>query len=585
MPYEPESSADSVRYWRKQARDESGRTVVARTLENSYVQVCVASMLCNDTYPQACLTLLCVVQEWQRSSTPSVQRNTQMAKNVKRMREASNALRRARTPGDARSTEPISDHDIIGLCKGVVADGKRNHVQNWLRTATVSEKEQFRRLLTDLKRHDSRHRYARADILDLTNEERPSTRASSRGSHYGAGNESLKYYSTLEAKVVDRLRGHYMEVMKSFKMEDPDGLGQVSKEQFKAVLAAFHVPMTPEESDIVSMLFENEVGMILYREFLEKVLPRTRNGAGGQEDFRAESTLPARALEQFSAGAFHTHISPDAILHELRTKIQHKAGHNALQTTFRRFDVDGNGSVDIGEMLEVLHSFGIHVSAHQVEKLMMLFDPDMSGSVDYIEFVKKVMLPDYTEDDQGAMVFGRGPPPPEQEDRIKPGPPGMYRKKFFVPRKTVVHPTIALDSVTVVEGMRSQLKDYIHQRFSTIRLALKAMMYCGNHKNDVNKVSLYSFRNFLKSVMVSASAQESHALFDYLDHDKDGWLDYNDLISSLGPLSKDINHVEAARMKPGSPALGNLKTRPRSSGLLPNLVPLRVSAVSRRMFT
>ena len=53
MPYEPESSADSIRYWRKQARDESGRTVVARTLENSYVQVCVASMFCNDKYPHA----------------------------------------------------------------------------------------------------------------------------------------------------------------------------------------------------------------------------------------------------------------------------------------------------------------------------------------------------------------------------------------------------------------------------------------------------------------------------------------------------------------------------------------------------
>jgi len=485
-----------------------------------------------------------------------------MAKNVQRMRQASETLRVARTPGDTRSSEPITDKDIIDMCGGVVAAGKRGHVKSWLATASVAEKNQFRQLLMTLKRHDSKHRYVRADILDLTKEERPASRASSRGSQYGIGNASLKYYASLEAKVHARLRGHNVEVLKSFKTEDPDGLGQVSKEQFRDVLASFHVPITAEESDIVSMLFENEVGMILYREFLDKTLPPS--GQKERENLQPTSTLPARALEQFSAGAFHADVAPEAILDQLRTKIQHKAGQNALQTTFRRFDVDGNGSVDIGEMLEVLHSFGIHVSANQVEKLMMVFDPDMSGSVDYIEFVKRVMLPDYTEDDKGAMLFGRGLPPPDQEDRIKPGPPGMYRQKFFVPRKTIVHPTIALDSVTVVEGMRSQLKDYIHQRFSTIRHALKAMLYSGSHTNDANKVSLFAFRKFLKSVMVSASVQESHALFDYLDRDKDGWLDYNDLIASLGPLSKDINHVEAAKMKPGSPTLGNLKIGVRS---------------------
>ena len=88
---------------------------------------------------------------------------------------------------------------------------------------------------------------------------------------------------------------------------------------------------------------------------------------------------------------------------------------------------------------------------------MLIFDPDMSGSVDYYEFVKRVMVPDYEEDAKGAFVFGRGPAPPEQADRIKPGPPGMYRQKFFVPRKTNVNPSIAMDDVTIVEGIRQQL--------------------------------------------------------------------------------------------------------------------------------
>jgi hypothetical protein len=39
---------------------------------------------------------------------------------------------------------------------------------------------------------------------------------------------------------------------------------------------------------------------------------------------------------------------------------------------------------------------------------------------------------------------------------------------------------------------------------------------------------------------ICPSLQESHALFDYLDRDKDGWLDYNDLVASLGINTQDM---------------------------------------------
>ena len=88
---------------------------------------------------------------------------------------------------------------------------------------------------------------------------------------------------------------------------------------------------------------------------------------------RSGARLHRRRAAEAHAQGGHADIAPAAVLDQLLTKIQHKAGQNALQTTFRRFDGDGNGSVDIGEMLEVLHSFGIHVSANQVEKLMIAF--------------------------------------------------------------------------------------------------------------------------------------------------------------------------------------------------------------------
>jgi Ca2+-binding EF-hand superfamily protein len=358
VPYEPESQADSIRYWRKQARDESGRAVMARTLENAYVQ------------------------EWQRSSKPDAGASYMtkpMVKNVQRMRQANDLLRRSRT-NPLTNKEPLSDSDLMEMCTGVVAEGKRGRVQRWLATANVVEKEQFRQLLVNLKRQDTRHRYVRAEILDLSKEERPATQSSSRGgTTYGRGNETLKYRDSVQDKILGRLRGHYSEVMKMFQVQDPDRLGHVTLETFISVLAGFHVPLTPQETEVMVMFFENESGMILYREFLDTMLPRTSDvNAQGQH---SRSALPPKAVEQFSAGAFHEAHGSDQILDELRAKILNLGGQNLLQTTFRRFDIDGNGKVDLGEMLEVLHSFGILVNAEQVEKLMAIFDPDKSGSV------------------------------------------------------------------------------------------------------------------------------------------------------------------------------------------------------------
>ena len=84
-----------------------------------------------------------ILQEWKRSSKPdddwSMKR--QMAKNVQRMRQANQTLKRSRT-NPLTSNEPLSDQDLLALCSGVVASGKQNKVKQWLSSATLDEKVQ-----------------------------------------------------------------------------------------------------------------------------------------------------------------------------------------------------------------------------------------------------------------------------------------------------------------------------------------------------------------------------------------------------------------------------------------------------------
>ena len=461
-----------------------------------------------------------------------------MLRNIQRMRAASERNRRARTPSSnpMTSTAPLSDKDMMDMCNGVVAEAKKPQVKKWLATASVSDKERFRQLLVNLRRYDSKHRHVRADILDLRSPERPATAAASHvDERFNSTNHPLKYRDSLESKLSSKLRGYHAELLKSFILEDDDRIGQIPLEKLIEVLNSYSIPISEEEQGVIKLLFENESGLILYREFLATMLPRTAASDRGH----TKPTLTARALEHFDAGEFHEGITLEEIIALLRVKMQLKSGSSALQKMFMRFDIDGNSSVDISEFLQVLHVFGIHVSATKVEELMKIFDPDESGSINYIEFCKRVMEADYAMDEDGAMVFGRGPRPTEQNDRIKPGPPGMYRQKFFVPRKSTTKPNIAIDLVSIVESMRQQLRDYVQQRFGSIRVAMKAMLSStSGQSGKETRVSLFSFRTFLKSIMISASVKESQALFDFLDRDKDGWLDYNDLVATLGVCAR-----------------------------------------------
>jgi hypothetical protein len=192
--------------------------------------------------------------------------------------------------------------------------------------------------------------------------------------------------------------------------------------------------------------------MILYREFLETFLPRTVDA------FKATSAVPEAVLKKMCGGEFHASATPEQILDALRLKVVGLSGVNALQNAFRKFDINRDGSIDTDEMLEVLHLFGIHVSLEQAERLIDLCDRGGDRKIDYVEFVRLVMPSDFKFNEKGAMVFGPGPAPSEQEDRKKAVPPGKYQQKFMVPLRSSFRPNLAMDDVSIVEGMRKQLQ-------------------------------------------------------------------------------------------------------------------------------
>jgi hypothetical protein len=61
-----------------------------------------------------------------------------------------------------------------------------------------------------------------------------------------------------------------------------------------------------------------------------------------------------------------------------------------FEVIFRRYDVDGSGTIDTGELQLILEEVGQTVSDNEIEELMKEIDADNSGEIDFEEFMQAV---------------------------------------------------------------------------------------------------------------------------------------------------------------------------------------------------
>merc|ERR1712070_1202043 len=66
-------------------------------------------------------------------------------------------------------------------------------------------------------------------------------------------------------------------------------------------------------------------------------------------------------------------------------------GPFALRKAFKYFDRDGSGSIDPDEFFAAMDFFGLQFTADQVLGLFGTYDDDRSGSLEYYEFVEKLL--------------------------------------------------------------------------------------------------------------------------------------------------------------------------------------------------
>eukprot|EP00753_Platysulcus_tardus_P009535 PLAT217.26.p1 GENE.PLAT217.26~~PLAT217.26.p1 ORF type:complete len:488 (+),score=243.74 PLAT217.26:235-1698(+) len=209
--------------------------------------------------------------------------------------------------------------------------------------------------------------------------------------------------------VKSKLRSHGRGIREHFLSLDRDSSGAVSYEEFRDGMHRMGLPLTAK--DVVSLLADFDVeldGQIDYNEFTRLILsfdaPPTLEyasvardeagdvGGGGSsllaEEF-SEYAIAREARSLFEAGvraAIDDAASDAELIRGLSQQVfEHKW---RMLEVFRRFDADGDGTVDAEEFRAGMAELGFDLSAERVAAMFAAFDISGDGRLAYWEFMR-----------------------------------------------------------------------------------------------------------------------------------------------------------------------------------------------------
>jgi len=206
--------------------------------------------------------------------------------------------------------------------------------------------------------------------------------------------------------LIDKMALQFSQVRSAFQKYDIDRSGAIGLEEFRGALANFNICLSdPELRKLMARYDMDSSGSVDYREFMDCFGTEINADAGSGVDKKIQDQHGASKGPDFrgkqTAGKTQGHISRREIwqsadaaeAHLLNKLVQQwsQVGH-----AFRHFDQDKNGLISEQEFRQVLGGLGINVKPSECTKLLHRFDIDLSGGLDYNEFVGqfgKVMQP------------------------------------------------------------------------------------------------------------------------------------------------------------------------------------------------
>jgi Ca2+-binding EF-hand superfamily protein len=371
-------------------------------------------------------------------------------------------------------------------------------------------------------------------------------------------NEAL-VIAKLENELRDKIRGRLTsgpyQLMRAFKHFDKDNNGGVDRGEFGEVLRNFGFEAEPRHIDALFRKYDaNASGALEFHEFVNKLQPDGSENPLGksklseiqsayiQEQQRVKASSEEGMAEQVwreqdDLRAEEQNAMSRALF--LEEQLREKAAGNLssgpyeMRRTFKYFDRDGSGTVELSEFKEALKRFHFNASDKDIKTLFSLYDANGDGKVGSQEFLQRV-FPESLHNPLGPSIVDAYYAEKEanvnaQVDKVlNLGDDGVNHlgdeNRVKTPALTAQH----------VDNLVVRLQDKINQRLKGgpygLRRAFKHFDSDGS-----GSISYDEFKRCMENFGFQVAPREMGALFRRFDHDGEGSIDYSEFCNHVLP--------------------------------------------------
>lgn len=335
---------------------------------------------------------------------------------------------------------------------------------------------------------------------------------------------------------VDSLRrmlaASWTRVRDVFAAWDNDGNGQISRSEFSSVLSGLRLSVSREEAAaLFDLLDEDRSGTLDYRELHSalrqgsKIELDAALQVGAQGDIATEAKNKA-ALRKEKGGhsMLDTVLAPLALgqgenmVERLRNAMT--GSWSRVKDLFLDMDADGNGAIDREELFRALALLGLQASRSESDALFATFDADASGEITLEELRKLLRRGADIELDAVLRAGALGAIEVASANKIalRRGGPGKVGSNVV----NGVSLAAAGSAEAVLQALTGALSDSLARFIDLFR------------EWDVNGDGMVDRTEWVRAMrMLGVSRDAGSALFDVLDDDRSGTIEYSELREKL----------------------------------------------------
>ncbi|XP_066111995.1 EF-hand calcium-binding domain-containing protein 6 isoform X4 [Saccopteryx bilineata] len=241
---------------------------------------------------------------------------------------------------------------------------------------------------------NSTRAYRGSDVPDISEGSRSAGPSPTRGLRAGTkprslpctpgsalGTQPLQNCEPIESRLRRKMQGCWRELLRECKERDVHKQGDIAASEFLALVERFGLDLSKEESQQLIVKYDlKDNGRFAYCDFIQSCVLLLK----AKETSLMQRMKIQNAYKMKEAGA------ESSSFYSALLRIQPKVVHcwRPMRRTFKAYDEDGTGFVDVADFRKVLRQYSINLSEEEFFHILEYYDKALSSKISYNDFLR-----------------------------------------------------------------------------------------------------------------------------------------------------------------------------------------------------